>query len=228
MQKPARISAARRCRTSRTNGRGCNRSSATTSARVLRSAGRAQRHQFRLCGFNLAYQMRPKQILLFGFDMKRGPAGEPTGIRLIRGRRRARPRTANMPNGRSSSAPRRSCDASRHRGRESSATARSIAFRRIPRRSLRRLPHDADTLVMAYYENAGMLTEQFATHPRAAGRAARSAACDRGRRRLAGSSGQPRTSAVRCRSIASASTCAGIRMPAATSACITPRPNGCC
>jgi hypothetical protein len=30
-----------------------------------------------LCGFNLAYQMRPEQILLFGFDMKRGPAGEP-------------------------------------------------------------------------------------------------------------------------------------------------------
>jgi hypothetical protein len=29
-----------------------------------------------LCGFNLAYQMRPKQILLFGFDMKRGPNGE--------------------------------------------------------------------------------------------------------------------------------------------------------
>lgn len=29
-----------------------------------------------LCGFNLAYQMRPKQILLFGFDMKRGPGGE--------------------------------------------------------------------------------------------------------------------------------------------------------
>lgn len=29
-----------------------------------------------LCGFNLAFQMRPKQILLFGFDMKRGPNGE--------------------------------------------------------------------------------------------------------------------------------------------------------
>lgn len=29
-----------------------------------------------LCGFNLAYQRRPKQILLFGFDMKRGPCGE--------------------------------------------------------------------------------------------------------------------------------------------------------
>lgn len=30
-----------------------------------------------LCGFNLAYQERPSQILLFGFDMKRGPNGEP-------------------------------------------------------------------------------------------------------------------------------------------------------
>jgi hypothetical protein len=29
------------------------------------------------CGINLGYQMRPKQILLFGFDMKRGPNGEP-------------------------------------------------------------------------------------------------------------------------------------------------------
>lgn len=29
-----------------------------------------------LCAFNLAYQMRPKQILLFGFDMKRGANGE--------------------------------------------------------------------------------------------------------------------------------------------------------
>jgi hypothetical protein len=29
-----------------------------------------------LCGFNLAWQLRPRQILLFGFDMKRGPAGE--------------------------------------------------------------------------------------------------------------------------------------------------------
>jgi hypothetical protein len=29
-----------------------------------------------LCGFNLAYQMRPRKILLFGFDMKRGPNGE--------------------------------------------------------------------------------------------------------------------------------------------------------
>ena len=28
-----------------------------------------------LCGFNLAYQMRPQQILLFGFDMKRGSNG---------------------------------------------------------------------------------------------------------------------------------------------------------
>jgi hypothetical protein len=53
---------------------------------VVRSAGRAERHQFRaLCGINLGYQMRPKQILLFGFDMKRGPNGEPTGIRPIRG-----------------------------------------------------------------------------------------------------------------------------------------------
>lgn len=30
-----------------------------------------------LCGFNLAYQMRPEQILLFGFDMKRAAGGEP-------------------------------------------------------------------------------------------------------------------------------------------------------
>jgi hypothetical protein len=29
-----------------------------------------------LCGFNLAWQMRPAKILLFGFDMKRGPSGE--------------------------------------------------------------------------------------------------------------------------------------------------------
>jgi hypothetical protein len=29
-----------------------------------------------LCAFNLAWQMRPEKILLFGFDMKRGPAGE--------------------------------------------------------------------------------------------------------------------------------------------------------
>jgi hypothetical protein len=30
-----------------------------------------------LCGVNLAYQMRPAQILLYGFDLKRGAAGEP-------------------------------------------------------------------------------------------------------------------------------------------------------
>jgi hypothetical protein len=30
-----------------------------------------------LCGFNLAWQMRPEKILLFGFDMQRGPNGEP-------------------------------------------------------------------------------------------------------------------------------------------------------
>ena len=29
-----------------------------------------------LCGFNLAYQMRPATILLFGFDMRRGPEGQ--------------------------------------------------------------------------------------------------------------------------------------------------------
>ncbi|HVJ44721.1 MAG TPA: hypothetical protein VM639_24705 [Dongiaceae bacterium] len=29
-----------------------------------------------LCAFNLAYQMRPKQIFLVGFDMQRGPNGE--------------------------------------------------------------------------------------------------------------------------------------------------------
>ena len=29
-----------------------------------------------LCAFNLAWQMRPEKILLFGFDMKRGPNGE--------------------------------------------------------------------------------------------------------------------------------------------------------
>jgi len=30
-----------------------------------------------LCGLNLAYQMRPAQILLYGFDLKRGPNSEP-------------------------------------------------------------------------------------------------------------------------------------------------------
>jgi hypothetical protein len=30
-----------------------------------------------LCGFNLAYQARPNRIVLFGFDMKRGPQGQP-------------------------------------------------------------------------------------------------------------------------------------------------------
>lgn len=29
------------------------------------------------CAFNLAYQKRPRRIFLFGFDMKRGPNGEP-------------------------------------------------------------------------------------------------------------------------------------------------------
>lgn len=29
-----------------------------------------------LCAFNLAYQLHPKQIMLFGFDMKRGPNGQ--------------------------------------------------------------------------------------------------------------------------------------------------------
>lgn len=30
-----------------------------------------------MCALNLAYQLRPKRIFLFGFDMSRGPAGEP-------------------------------------------------------------------------------------------------------------------------------------------------------
>jgi hypothetical protein len=54
------------------------------------------------CGFNLAYQMRPKQILLFGFDMKRGPNGEPTGSALSVERDAVRPRRANTPTGRNS------------------------------------------------------------------------------------------------------------------------------
>lgn len=29
-----------------------------------------------LCGFNLAYQLRPTTIYLFGFDMRKGPGGE--------------------------------------------------------------------------------------------------------------------------------------------------------
>jgi hypothetical protein len=47
-----------------------------TSAEFSDQAGVLNGTNSGLCGFNLAYQMKPKQIMLFGFDMKRGRNGE--------------------------------------------------------------------------------------------------------------------------------------------------------